>query len=145
MAASAWVPFNSFKEYMADNTVDLDGDVFFQHLLKNVADLSAGKATAWSQLTANEVTGLNGYSAGILTCEGVTWGAGASAGEMRFDMTAKTFSASGGAIVSIRNAVIRTSNGHLVCYSQLSTADFSVSDGSNLTITPAATGIFELN
>ena len=145
MAASAWVPFNSFREYMGDNTIDLDGDVFYQHLMKNIADLSAAKATAWTQLTASEVTAVNGYSAGILTCEGVTWAQGASVGEMRFDMTAKTFSASGGAIVSIRNAIIRTSNGHLVCYSQLSSADFSVADGSSLTITPASTGIFELN
>ena len=145
MAASAWVIFNTFKRYMADGTLDLDGDIFFLKLLKNVADLSAAKATAWSQLTANEVTALNGYSAGVTQLTGVTWSIGASAGEMRFDSTAIKFSASGGAILSIRNAVLLASTGELVAYSQLSTADFSVSDGSSLTITPASTGYFELN
>ena len=145
MPASAWVPFNTFKGYMGDGTLDLDTDVFYLKLLKDVADLSAGKATAWSQLTASEVTAVNGYSAGVTQLTGVTWSQGASAGEQRFDSTAITFSASGGAILSIRNAAIVCSTGELVCYSTLSTADFSVSDGSNLSITPAATGYFELN
>ena len=145
MAASAWVFFNTFKKYMADGTIDLDGDVFYLTLMKDIADLSAAKATAWSQLTANEVTAVNGYSAGVTQLTGVTWGIGASAGEQRFDSTALLFSASGGAILSVRNAIIRCSTGELVCYSQLSTADFSIIDGNNLDVTPASTGIFELN
>ena len=145
MAASAWVIFDTFKGYMADGTVDLDADVFYLKLMKNIADLSAGKATAWTQLTASEVTAANGYSAGVTQLTGVTWAQGASAGERRFDCTATQFSASGGAILSIRNAMIVCSTGELVCYPQLSTADFSIADGSSLTLTPAATGIFELN
>ncbi len=145
MGASAWVPFNSFKGYMGDGTVDLDADIFYLKMMKAIADLSAAKATAWSQLTASEVTALNGYSAGVTQLTLVTWGAGASAGERRFDSTAMTFSASGGAIVSIRNAIVVCSTGELVCYSQLSTVDFQVADGSSVTITPAATGYFELN
>ena len=145
MAASAWVIFDTFKGYMADGTVDLDADVFYLKVMKNIADLSAGKATAWAQLTASEVTALNGYSAGVTQLTGVTWGQGASAGEQRFDCTAIVFSASGGAINSARNAIIVVSTGELVCYSQLSTADFSIADGSSLTLTPAGNGIFELN
>ena len=144
MAASAWVPFDSFKGYI-NGTVNLSSDIFYLKLMKNIADLSAGKATAWAQLTANEVTATNGYSAGVTQLTSVTWGVGDSAGEQRFDCTAIQFSASGGAILSIRNAMIVCSTGELVCYSQLSTADFSIADGSSLTLTPASTGIFELN
>ena len=145
MAASAWVIFDTFKQYMADGTLDLDTDIFYLKLMKNIADLSAAKATAWSQLTANEVTALNGYSAGVTQLSGVTWGQGASAGERRFDCTELTFSASGGAIVSIRNALILCSTGELVCYAELTTADFQIADGQLLRISPPANGIFELN
>lgn len=145
MAASAWVVFNKAKEYLGDATIDLDGHQLFIKLLKNLTTLSAGAATAWTQLTASEVTALNGYSAAMASLVGVTWATGASAGEMRLDATAKVFSASGGAIVSIRNAVIHTSNGELLCYSALSTADFEIANGSSLTVTPSANGIFELN
>lgn len=145
MAASAWVVFDTFKGYMSDGTIDLDTDVFYLKLMKVIADLSAGKATAWSQLTANEVTSLNGYSAGVTQLTGVTWGQGESAGEQRWDCTAMVFSASGGAIASIRSAMLVCSTGELVAYSQLSSADFSIADGSSLTLSPSANGIFELN
>ena len=149
MAASAWAFYNMFKEYMADGTIDLDTSVF--HMALYLSSSNAGTVTnsTRTQLT-NEVANSNGYATGGKQLSGVTWGQGASAGERRWDATAKIWSASGGSISGVKYAVIYQSGASagaqkLVCYSQLSTAAFSITDGNTLTITPSANGIFELN
>jgi hypothetical protein len=73
-------------------------------------------------------------------------GAGASASEYRFDCTATVWTAAGGSISAIKYAVIvDTNTGLLLCHSQLSASQFSVTSGNTLTVTPSANGIFELN
>jgi hypothetical protein len=151
MAASAWVIYNSFKRYMADGTMDLDGDTFRMGLYTSASNAATATISIRSSIT-NEVANGNGYVTGGKTLAGRTWSTGASASEMRFDATATIWSASGGNIANIRYAVIYdestgTSAGDrkVVCYSALSTAQFTVTDGNTLTITPSANGIFELN
>ena len=151
MAAGAWVIYNKFKEYMADGTLDLDNDAFGLALFTSASNAATATLSLRSQVT-NEIAAQGGYAAGGRTLSAVTWATGASAGEMRFDCTAKIFTASGANLSIIRYAVIYdiTSGASagaqkLVCYSALSTAQFSVTDGNTLTITPSANGIFELN
>jgi len=151
MAASAWVIYNKFKEYMGDNTIDLDGDVFRLGLYTSASNAGTATLSTRGSVT-NEVTGANGYTTGGMTLAGVTWATGASAGEMRFDATATIWSASGGNIANIKYAVLydettgaSAGNRNLVASSQLSSAQFTVTDGNTLTITPSANGIFELN
>lgn len=151
MAASAWVIYNTFKRYMADGTMDLDANTFRMGLYTSASNAATATLSIRSQVTG-EVSAANGYVLGGKTLAGVTWSTGASAGEMRFDATATIWSASGGNIVNIRYAVIYdestgTSAGDrkLVANSALSTAQFTVTDGNTLTITPSANGIFELN
>ena len=151
MAASAWVIYNTFKRYMADGTCDLDGDTFRMGLYTSASNAATASLSVRTSVT-NEVANGNGYATGGKTLAGRTWSTGASAGEMRFDGTATIWSASGGNIANIRYAVLYdettgTSAGDrkLVAYSALSTAQFTVTDGNTLTITPSANGIFELN
>jgi len=151
MAASAWVIYNKFKEYMADGTMDLDDDVFRLGLYTSTSNAGTATLSTRGSVT-NEVTNANGYATGGKTLAGVTWATGASAGEMRFDATATIWSASGGNIANIKYAVIydettgtSAGNRNLVASSQLSSANFTVTDGNTLTITPSANGIFELN
>ena len=151
MAASAWAFYNKFKEYVGDGTIDLDNDVFLMGLYTSASNAATDTLSTRGQIT-NEVANGNGYATGGKTLSAVTWASGASAGEMRFDCTAKIWSASGGTIPNVRYAVIYdnstgTSAGDrkIMCRSALSTAQFTVTDGNTLTVTPSANGIFELN
>lgn len=151
MAASAWAFYNSFKRYLGDGTIDLDNDTFVMGLYQSTSNAATATLSVTGSLT-NEVSSGNGYASGGKTLTGVTWSTGASASEMRFDATATIWSASGGNIANIRYAVIydnttgaSAGNRKLVAYSALSTAQFTVTDGNTLTVTPSANGIFELN
>ena len=147
MAASAWVPYNTFKLKLGQALVDLSGGTFYMALFTSASNAATATLSAFSQLT-NEVTEANGYSSSGVTgasADWYTWGVGASASEMRFDGTASVWNAAGGSISNIKYAVIWLSGGALVAYSQLSTSEFDVTTGNSLTITPSANGIFELN
>jgi len=154
MAAQAWQFYDSFKRYMADGTLDLDGTNFRISLYKSTSNAISALATITVVgSVSNQLPDGNGYSTSgkALT---QTWSTGASAGEMRFDATAVVWTASGGAIGSgsgIQFAVIWASGASagarkLVCACSLSSAAFTITNGNTLTITPNATnGIFELN
>lgn len=144
MAASAWAFYNSFKEFMADGTIDLDTHNFWMSLHTSASNAATNTLSTFASVTG-EIPDGNGYSTSGKVLSGVTWGNGASASEKRWDATARIWSATGGNISAIKYAVIRNSAGKLVCRSQLSTAQFSVTTGNTLTITPSANGIFELN
>lgn len=144
MAASAWAFYNSFKEFMADGTIDLDTHNFWMSLHTSASNAATNTLSTFASVTG-EIPDGNGYSTSGKVLSGVTWGNGASVSEKRWDATARIWSATGGNISAIKYAVIRNSAGKLVCRSQLSTAQFSVTTGNTLTITPSANGIFELN
>lgn len=151
MAATAWAFYNSFKEFMADGTLDLDGDTFRLGLYNTLSNASVATLSTRGSIT-NEISAVNGYAAGGNTLTGVTWSVGASVSERRFDATAIVFSASGGNISAVKFAVIYdetsgTSAGDrkVVVVSRLTTAQFAVQAGTTLTLTPSANGIFELN
>ena len=144
MAASTWQFYHSFKEYMADNTVDLDTHNFRLALFLSTSNFATKTLTTYSQLT-NEVANANGYTTGGKALANITWVSGRSAAEMRWDATALIFTASGGTIVNIKGAVIYQSAGKLVAYSTLTTTgNIDITDGNTLTLTMAANGIFQL-
>ena len=145
MAVGPWVFYNSFKERSMDGAIDLDTDTFQITLHTSASNAATATLSSYGSLTG-EVTEANGYSSSGQALAGVTWAAGASAAERRFDATANIWTASGGAIANVKFAVISSrTGGELVCVSTLSTSQFSISDGNTLTITPSANGIFELN
>lgn len=143
MAASAWVFYNKAKEYIGDGTIDLDTDVFKLALFTSASNAATATLSTYGSLT-NQVTSANGYA---LTGKSLvpTWATGASASEMRWDATAVIWTASGGTISAVKYAVVHVSGGQILCYSQLSTSAFDVTDTNTLTVTPSANGIFELN
>ena len=143
MAASAWVFYNKAKEYIGDATIDLDTDVFKLALFTSASNAATATLSTYASLT-NQVASANGYT---LTGKSVvkTWASGASASELRWDSTAVIWTATGGSISAVRYAVVHVSGGQILCYSALSTAQFSITDTNTLTVTPSANGIFELN
>lgn len=150
MAESAWGFYNKFKTYMADGTIDMDGTAFYMHLATSASNALTATLSVMSEIT-NECASANGYVTSGKAITGITWGQGASAGEVRFDATATIWSASGGNISNAKFAIIRASSGasvgtgKLVLVSKLSTSQFTITDGNTLTVTPSANGLFELN
>lgn len=147
MAAGAWTFYNEFKRYLGSGDAQLDGQ-FRISLFTSASNAATATLSIISEVT-NEVTEANGYSSsGKALVE--TWATGASASEVRFDATAVIWTATGGNIANAKFAVIWASGASagarkLVCYSQLSTGQFTITTGNTLTVTPSANGIFELN
>ena len=151
MAASAWQLYNSAKKYIGNGTITLGAGVFKMVLAKASSNASTFTISTFASVT-NEIAAAGGYVAGGRTLVPATaqWVAGASAKQMKFTQTTTglTFTASGANLVDIKYAIIRNSTGSgagkLLCFCQLSSANFTVTSPNTLTIIPAATGIFTL-
>lgn len=146
MAASAWRKYDSFPEWMGDNTIDMDGDTFKMGLYLSTSNAATVDTnTVLADLT-NEHANANGYTTGGATIGSLTWAH--SGGTTTLDCADVTWTASGGSIVA-RFAVIYDDTptspaDPLVCYSLLDTtpADVTVTTGNVLTIQINASGIF---
>lgn len=149
MAAGPWVFYATAKKYLCTADIDLDTDTFQMGLYTSASNALSSLNLSVIGSVNNEVTEQFGYLSSGKTMA-VTWAVGASATEMRFDATAVIWTASGGDIANVKYAVIWTVDGvagnrKLLCYSQLSTSQFTVTSGNTLTVTPSGNGIFELN
>lgn len=149
MAVGAWTFFNEGKKYLMSGDIDLNSSTFKMTLHTSASNAATATLSVYGSVT-NEVTEANGYSSSGKSLTGVTWTAGASASEFRFDATALIWTATGGSIANVKFAVIWITGASagarkLLCKSTLSTSQFTITIGNTLTITPSANGIFELN
>lgn len=149
MAAGAWKVFDSAKDYIGRAGFNFSANIFRITLHTSALTISTGAFSVYTPV-GSEVAEQNGYSSSGKTLSATTWNAGASAGVQRFDATAVFWSANGGNISAIKFAVIwisaaTTATRLALCYSTLSSSQFSISTGNRLTITPNANGIFELS
>jgi hypothetical protein len=149
MAAGAWTFYNEAKKYLMTGDIDLNTSNFRMSLHTSASNAATNTLSTKGSVD-NEIADGNGYSTSGKALASITWTAGASASEMRFNAAALVWTASGGNIANIRYAVIWTSGASagarkLLCRSALSTAQFTLTTGNTLTITPSANGIFELN
>jgi len=152
MAASAWQLYNSAKSHIGNGTITLGAGVFKMVLAKAASNASTFTLSVFGSLT-NEVAAAGGYVAGGRNLVPATaqWVQGASAKQQKFTMSSigLAFTASGASIVDIKYAIIRNSvssaaSGKLLCWCQLSSANFTVASPNTLTVLPATTGIFTL-
>tara|TARA_R110001632_G_scaffold109653_1_gene219984 strand:- start:83 stop:559 length:477 start_codon:yes stop_codon:yes gene_type:complete len=157
MAATAWQLYNSAKRYIGNGTITLGAGVFKMVLAQSASNASTFTLSAYGgggALTSvtSEVGAAGGYATGGKNLVPATaqWVVGASAKQQKFTMSAVglAFTASGANIVNVRYAIIRNSTGSnagkLLCFCQLSSAQFTVTSPNTLTVLPAATGIFTL-
>lgn len=136
--------YTSFKEWMADGTIDLDTDAF--GVLLTTSTYTPATTHQFVSDITNEVTG-NGYARDALTT--VTWTA--SGTQLQFNADDATFTASGGSIVARYWVLYDNANGtdasrELVAYGLLDNtpADVTTTDTNTLTIQWGAT-IFNLD
>ncbi len=136
MPATAWEFYNSFKDKLGRGQIDLTGtNTAFRMRLYT----SASNAATATLVSAGEVTGEVNSSAypakgNPLT---VNWSAKSTASTYSWTFLTVIFTASGTAINAVKYAVIATQTASiLVCWSQLSTAEFNVAVGNELVIEP---------
>ena len=132
--------YNSFKEYMGDNTIDMDGDTFKIALLTSSHTPDATDST-YADVSGDEVSG-TGYTAGGATLT-ATWTR--SGGTTTFDADNVTWSSS---TITAQYAVIYSDTptspaDPLVCLLDFS-EDKSSSNG-DFTVNFNASGIISLS
>ena len=136
-------PNNKFRKNLGIAAINMVTPTVKMLLCTSASNAGSVTISTRGSLT-NEVAAGSGYATSGQVCTTHTYTAGASAGSMRFNVNAKQWKASGGNIANIKFAVLFISGGKLICSSQLSTAQFTLTSGNTLTITPAATGVFNL-
>jgi len=143
MAATAWSIYNLAKKYLGNGTIQLGVNVFKVQLHQSASNASTFTLSTAASVTS-EVANGNGYVTGGKSLTSITWTTGASAKQYAFDSADPIWTATGGTIPNIKFAVIKNSAGKLVCWSRLTTAQFTLAQNNTLTIQMNAAGIFTL-
>jgi hypothetical protein len=148
MAATAWTFYNSAKKKLGQNTggIRLDAGIFKLSLHQSTSNASNVAHSILSSVN-NEIAAQGGYVAGGRTLAGVQWTI--AGGSVKWDTNDLVFTASGANLSNVKFAVVHYSvgaatSGPVLCWSRLSTAQFSVTTGNTLTIQMANAGVFTL-
>ena len=144
MAATAWELYNLAKQKLGNGTIQLGVNTFRMQLHKGSSNASTLTLNVAGSATFEVNTGT--YVAGGKTLAAVTWTSLNSARQYNFDSSDVIFSATGSNMTSIQYAVVRNTGAalHLLMKSKLSTAVFTVNNGSTLTVQINALGYFTL-
>ena len=148
MAVGAWAVYNLSKKKIGNATISLASTAFRLQLHTSASNANTATLGVISSVD-NQVTEANGYSSSGKALTGEVWTVGASAAQYKFDADDVFWSANGGTIPNIKFAVIWHSGAsagarHLLCRSQLSTSQFTISSGNRLTIAMNSSGILTL-
>ena len=143
MAATAWDFFNGFKDALGRGTIDLSGGntSFRMILMRSAALLSATQATIISSIAQTVATG--GHNFRALT---VNWSVKSTTSTFSWTWNTVIWTvASDSAMTGVAYAVIYAQTAStLICWSRLSTAEFTVAAGNLYVIEPNPV-CFELN
>ena len=139
MAAGTWTFPTAARTSLLDGSFDLDTDTFKIALFTSSWD--GPGATTYS--TTNEVATAYGYTQGGITINQLVLSGSTT---VTVDNSVSiVWTASGGSIIA-RYAAIYENAGKVLCYCLLDSApaDVTTADGSTLTLTMSASGIFTL-
>jgi hypothetical protein len=142
-----WNFYNSFKEYMADGSIDLDdtsADVFKVMLVKSTYTPDLDNHSVLADITG-EIAATGGYSRKSLT--GVTWTR--SGAVLTWNANDTIWAATGADFEAARYWVLyddTTATKVLISYGLINNApaDVIVSDGTDFTLRWDALGLFTL-
>ena len=113
-------------------------------LARSASNASTFTLSTFASIT-NEISARGGYAAGGRALTSMVWTVGASAKSYKFNAANLPITASGSSLVNVKFGVIGVSGGKLLCWSKLSTAQFTVASPLVLTVQFNALGIFELH
>lgn len=144
-APTNWRVYDSFKELMADGTLDLDGDSFSVALYTSTSNAST-LTTSDETAVTNEVAAGNGYTAGGVAVTSPTWTQSGST--TRFDGSDPAWTATGGSITAryalLYDTTPATDKVVAYCILDSAPADVVVNATNTLTIQIATGGYFDL-
>ena len=143
MAASAFQIYNEAKKYLGNGTIQLGVSTLKMKLANSASNASTFTLSTFSSITG-EISATGGYVAGGRALASVVWTIGASAKQYMLDAADLIFTASGAALNNVKFAIIGMSGSKCLCWSKLSTSQFTVSSGNTLTVQFNSAGIFTL-
>lgn len=145
MAATAWALFNKAKKKLGNGTIQLGVNVLKMQLHTSAAVGFTTNATiSTAASVTGEVTNGNGYATGGATLASVVWTTGTTTSQYKLDSADPIWTATGGSIANIKYALVKNSAGQAICWSKLTTSQFTLAQNNTLTVQLAATGIFTL-
>lgn len=140
MAAGAFNVYNTAKKYIMNGTVDLDTNTLKLKLCTSASNASTFTLSAFADVTG-EIAASGGYATGGKALTTVSVSSIASAKSYSLDAADVVIT---GTLTNVKFAVIGISGGKILCWSKLSTSQFTVTAPNTLTIQFNANGIFEL-
>ena len=143
MAASAFSIYNRAKKYIGNGTVVLGTTACKLKLCTSASNASTFTLSTFASVTS-EISARGGYAAGGRALATQVWTTGASAKQMKWSFANLIFTANGSPLNNVKFAVIGVSAGKAICWSKLSTAQFTVATGNTLTVQFNAAGVFTL-
>jgi hypothetical protein len=150
MSVGAWTFYNTFRKKLGKKIIDLSADAFMIALFKSTSNAATLTLSTLGSVT-NEISATGGYALHGRSVINRVWTVGASAKQFKFYASSPIFTASGASLNNIKFAVLHDNTvgasaglRPLVAFCQLSTAQFTISNGNTLGIVNPATGIFTL-
>ena len=143
MAASAFTLYNSAKKFIGGGTLVLGTAAIRVKLCTSASNASTFTLSTFASITA-EISARGGYVAGGRSLMSQVWTVGASAKSYKYDAADLVFTASGSALNNVKFAVLGVAAGKALCWSRLSTSQFTVTSPNTLTIQFNSLGILTL-
>jgi hypothetical protein len=145
MAAQAFKLYNRAIRKLGAGTIALPGAV--RVALVGSAGNFATRTLSLFGSQSDQVTEGNGYSSSGKALASEVWTAGASAGQIKFDAADPVWTATGGAINSIKACVLFMSaasaaNCHVLARASLTSTAFNLASGNTLTLQFNSSGVF---
>jgi hypothetical protein len=137
MAAQAFKLYNRAIRKLGAGTISLPGAVRVA-LVGSAGNFATRTLSLLSEIT-DQVTEANGYSSSGKALASEVWTAGASAGQIKFDAADPIWTATGGAINSIKACILFMSGAsagacHMLAFASLTSSAFNLSSGNTLTL-----------
>ena len=143
MAASAFTLYNSAKKFIGGGTLVLGTAAIRVKLCTSASNASTFTLSTFASIS-NEISARGGYVAGGRSLMSQVWTVGASAKSYKYDAADLVFTASGSALNNVKFAVLGVAAGKALCWSRLSTSQFTVTSPNTLTIQFNSLGILTL-
>lgn len=143
MSATSFSIYNRAKKYIGNGTIQLGTTALKMKLCTSASNASTFTLSTFASIN-NEISARGGYVAGGRALASLVWTTGASAKQMKFSAADIVFTASGSSLINVKFAVIGASGGKCLCWSKLSTAQFTITSPNTLTIQFNSSGIFTM-
>jgi hypothetical protein len=141
MSATAFTIYNKAKKYIGNGTIQLGTTAMKMKLTTSASNASTLTLSTFASIT-NEIGTSGGYATGGQALGTLYWSTGRSAKEYKYNAANLIWTATGGPLTNVKFGVIGVSGGKCVCWSKLSTSQFTVTIGNTLTVQFNTLGIF---